>query len=83
MTAPIGMGLEGAALERDVRLARAGWRRRFVGGPPALTEMVELYSDLGYEVCLEPLDDEDLGDSCAGCRVALSLFRIIYTRTKP
>jgi hypothetical protein len=82
-TAPAGVQLEGAALERDVRLARDGWRRRFVGGPPRLTELLELYTELGHEVRVEPLDDEDLAESCAGCRVALSLFRIVYTRVKP
>jgi hypothetical protein len=79
-SASAGLRLEGAALERDLRLAREGWRRRFVGGPPRLTELVELYASLGKEVHLEPLDDDDLADTCAGCRVALSLFRIVYTR---
>jgi hypothetical protein len=79
-SASAGLRLEGAALERDLRLAREGWRRRFVGGPPRLTELLELYAGLGKEVRLEPLDDDDLADTCAGCRVALSLFRIVYTR---
>jgi hypothetical protein len=80
---PAGLQLEGHALERDARLAEEGWRRRFVGGPPRLGEMADLYRQLGHEVRLEPLDDHDLADSCAGCRVALALFRIVYTRVKP
>jgi hypothetical protein len=80
---PAGLNLEGCAQERDARLAEEGWRRRFTGGPPRLAEMVELYHQLGHEVRLEPLDDHDLADSCAGCRVALALFRIVYTRVKP
>jgi len=42
--------------------------------------MVELYESLGHEVRLESLEDEDLEDHCAGCRLALTLFRIVYTR---
>jgi hypothetical protein len=80
---PPGFHLDGCALERDARLAEEGWRRRFVGGPPRLGEMTDLYRQLGHEVRLEPLDDHDLADSCAGCRVALALFRIVYTRVKP
>jgi hypothetical protein len=70
----------GGAVRRDLELAIEGWRRRFVGGPPRLEEMVELYRELGHEVRLEELTDEDLAEHCAGCRVALSLFRIVYTR---
>lgn len=83
MTAPMGLRLEGAALERDLRLARDGWRRRFVGGPPRLTELLDLYAELGQEVRVELLHDDDLAETCAGCRIALSLFRIVYTRMKP
>jgi len=72
----------GAALDRDLALAREGWRRRFVGAPPRLTELVELYESLGQEVRLEPLLEEDLADTCAGCVVALAAFRVIYTRSR-
>jgi hypothetical protein len=78
-----GLQPEGPALARDRELADAGWSRRFVGGPPRLAEIVELYRALGHEVRLENLLDEDLADSCSGCRVALSLFRIVYTRMEP
>jgi hypothetical protein len=73
----------GAAVERDLLLAVDGWRRRFVGGPPRLEEMVALYRELGHDVRVEELTDQDLADSCAGCRVALSFFRIVYTRMNP
>lgn len=72
----------GAALDRDLALAREGWRRRFVGAPPRLTEMVELYESLGHEVRLEPLLEEDLAATCAGCVVALTAFRVVYTRVR-
>jgi hypothetical protein len=67
-------------MERDLRLAQDGWTRRFVGGPPRLAEMMDLYRELGHEVRVEALTDDDLAEHCAGCRAALALFRIVYTR---
>ena len=59
-----------------------GWQRRFVAGPPRLLDCVRLYESLGYDVRLEPLEARELDDRCAGCRVALTLFRVVYTRRK-
>lgn len=66
--------------ERDRRLARAGWTRRFVAGPPRLEEAAELYRSLGLEVRLERPDPVELAEACGDCRLALELFRILYTR---
>lgn len=65
---------------RDEALAADGWTRRFIGGPPRLAEMIELYRAIGHEVRTEPLKEADLEDQCAGCALALSLFRVVYTR---
>ncbi len=64
-------------------LLREGWERRFIGAPPRLREMVELYESLGLEVRLEPLSPEELAEDCHDCRLALTLFRAVYTRRKP
>lgn len=69
--------------ERDAALGAEGWTRRFIGAPPRLAEMVELYRGLGHQVHTEPLEDGDLAHECAGCTLALSLFRIVYTRSTP
>lgn len=66
----------------EAGLARAGWTRRFVAGPPRLQEAVELYEALGYEVCLEPVSPAELGDECEACALAPALFRAIYTRRR-
>lgn len=66
--------------ERDRRLARAGWTRRFVAGPPRLDEAVALYRSLGLEVRLERPEPVELAEACGDCRLALELFRILYTR---
>ena len=43
--------------------------------------MIDLYRELGHEVHTEPLEDGDLEHDCTGCTLALSLFRIVYTRS--
>lgn len=67
---------------RDTELAGEGWVRRFVGGPPRLLEMTELYESLGHEVLLDPLTPGELGRRCGDCALALELFRVVYTRSR-
>lgn len=66
--------------QKDAELAREGWIRRFVGGPPRLVEIREVYETLGHEVRLETLSPEELAEECGDCRLALELFRVVYTR---
>lgn len=68
---------------RDAELATDGWIRRFVGGPPRLNEVRELYEELGLEVLLDDLSPEELREECGGCVLALSLFQVVYTRRSP
>jgi hypothetical protein len=65
---------------RDDELARDGWTRRFTGSPPRLVELKELYETTGQEVLLDPVLPGELARECEGCTLALSLFKVIYTR---
>lgn len=65
---------------RDEELARDGWVRRFTGSPPRLMELKELYETTGQEVLLDPVLPGELARDCEGCTLALSLFKVIYTR---
>ena len=65
---------------RDGELAPEGWARRFTGSPPRLVELKELYETTGQEVLLDPVLPGELARECEGCTLALSLFRVIYTR---
>ncbi len=61
--------------------AKEGWETRFFGQEPRLSEVTELYEELGFEVLVEPL----LKNSCAGCTECFEgnapnpLF-VVYTR---
>lgn len=48
---------------------------------PRLSELVDLYRDLGFEVMLRPVSREELGDTCLDCYLAEpGRFRTIYVR---
>jgi hypothetical protein len=66
---------------RDEELGQAGWLRRFTASPPRLIELRELYESLGHEVLLDPVLPGELATECEGCTLALTMFRVVYTRT--
>ncbi len=70
---------------RSAQLQAEGWTRRFTALGRRLNEAVELYSELGYEVRLEPvnLDEEETAgaEGCKDCFVTMQA-RTIYTRPR-
>ena len=66
--------------DRD-RLEREGWKRQTVTDEPRLSELVELYESLSFEVLLVPLDPE-AEEGCVECFDDPSRYKIIYTRKK-
>ncbi|NTW03521.1 MAG: hypothetical protein HGA19_19975, partial [Oscillochloris sp.] len=66
--------------QREAELLQAGWTRRFVVGPTRLKEVTALYEELGLAVHLEPIEPGALTDDCQGCALALTFFRVVYTR---
>lgn len=79
----------GAAPGRPADAIEAeGWTRRFTALGARLSEAIELYRALGYELRLEPADAGEASaasgagrqdESCAQC-VVMTLARTIYTR---
>lgn len=80
----------GESPNRVAELERQGWVKQFVASEPRLSEAVALYRDLGYEVHLEPLPEEQACETCEGaepqeaCRACFEGFedatKVIYTR---
>lgn len=65
------------------KLADEGWERRSSYDEPRLSELVEMYQELGYEVRLEALDLEE-EPGCSACLKANpEQFKTVYTRKKP
>jgi hypothetical protein len=46
---------------------KEGWIKRTTIGEPRLSEIVELYKSLGYEVRVEPVKLDVLDDECRRC----------------
>jgi hypothetical protein len=61
-------------------LAAAGWERRFMAAGPRVEESVALYRALGFDVRLARPGAAELREECGDCRMALELFRVLYTR---
>jgi hypothetical protein len=78
-------------VNREEELLRAGWEKRFVACEPRLSEMVDMYREIGFEVHLEPLPAREdpraeEGASCEekGCTACFDAdperYRVIFTR---
>lgn len=62
------------------RLAE-GWQRRFVADGPRAEEAAALYRELGFDVCMDPVDPKELADDCKECALVAALrFKTLYTR---
>jgi hypothetical protein len=76
--------LSNAQLEGDPQRLADGWERRFIADARRAEEAIELYSQLGYEVCADPVRAEELGEECDDCQLLAALqFKMIYTRKRP
>ena len=69
--------------DRKNELEGQGWTRQFIADEPRLSEAVELYESLGYEVHLEPATPEEMGEECSVCFEDMpDRYKTIYTRPK-
>ncbi len=64
----------------ESELEAQGWERRGEFREPRLSEFVQLYEEMGFEVKLMPLDPDNL----PGCGICfegdIEKYRVIYTR---
>lgn len=65
-----------------IQLKDPTWERRFTADTARVSEAVELYRQLGYEVRTESAAAES-GDDCNACHAIDSRFETIYTRKRP
>ncbi len=67
---------------REEELEKKGWKRRFSASEPRLSESVEMYKELGFEVRLEDFQPEGEED-CSACLEGFEhTVKVIYTRPK-
>ena len=70
-------------MTRQQELENEGWTRLFTTDEPRLSEAVEEYKELGFEVLMEPIDSSEAGGECTNCLMAdCGRYKVIYTRRK-
>ncbi len=70
------------SLTPEEKLIKDGWQKQATYDDPRLSEMVEMYDEIGFEVHLEPFNVEN-ESGCTGCMQLLpDLFKTLYTRRK-
>jgi len=75
----LGQGTAGAYEAPDIE----GWTTRTTTDEPRLSELVELYRELGFEVLLRPVVVGDAAGTCSACVTDdPGRYRTIYTRPK-
>lgn len=70
-------------LNRDERLAREGWTKKFTCDAARVDEFVEIYESIGLEVRVEPISEDDPDLTCQVCFAGnRDGYKTIYTRPK-
>lgn len=73
----------GGGKQREEELKGLGWIRQFVTDEPRLSEAVELYKSLGYEVLLEEASLDEVNQICKNCLPSdCGKYKIIYIKKK-
>lgn len=71
------------AMNNPEELLREGWEQQGVYDEPRLSELIETYEEIGFEVLLQPfqpLDPFD-GPGCTACMEASpERYKTVYTR---
>jgi len=71
-------------MSRQQELENQGWVKQFTTNEPRLSEAVQEYQELGFEVHLEPVDPLQIPvGECSRCLLPDGdRFQAIYTRRK-
>jgi len=67
-------------MTRQEELESQGWERRTTYDEPRLSEIAEMYKEMGFEVHIEPFNPDE-EPACARCMEDHpELYKTIYTR---
>lgn len=67
-------------MSREKELAADGWVKRTTYDEPRLSEIVDMYEEMGFEVLVEPFDPAD-EPGCSECmKIDAARYKTIYTR---
>lgn len=70
-------------VKKNKNLIESGWVKRNDADEPRLSELMELYRSLGFEVIVKDFTPDDTGDECQECIIhSAKKIKTIYTRKK-
>ena len=69
-------------MSREKDLAQDGWQKQSTNDEPRLSELVQLYVAIGYDVHLEPVDPNSEPECTTCMRWQPEKYKTIYTRKK-
>lgn len=73
----------GVVMSRRENLESEGWELQSVLSEPRLSEAVELYERIGYEVKVLPFDPNEECTECTECfKECMDTIFVVYTRRK-
>ncbi|MBT8172218.1 hypothetical protein KJN74_05050 [Candidatus Bathyarchaeota archaeon] len=65
------------------KLKKQGWIKRTTIGEPTLSEIVEEYHSLGFDVHLEPITLEELNEQCnICCQNQIGKLKTVYIKKR-
>jgi len=68
---------------KEKKLENESWVKQTTIGGPRLSEIVELYKSLGYDVRLEPVKLDELDEECRRCYESeIDEVKTVYIRKK-
>jgi len=69
-------------MSREQILKKEGWEKQSTHDEPRLSDIVEMYEEIGLEVLLEPFNPAE-EPGCTDCmQVCSDKYKTIYTREK-
>jgi len=69
-------------MTNKVKLTEEGWEMQLTMDEPRLSELIEVYEELGLEVHLEPFNPEN-ETGCSECmKASPERYKTIFTRKK-
>ena len=69
-------------MSREQELNKEGWTKQSTHDEPRLSDIVEMYEEIGLEVLLEPFNPSE-EPGCTDCmRASVDKYKTIYTKRK-
>ncbi len=67
-------------MTKETELVQKGWIKQSTHDEPRLSDVIEMYEEMGMDVHLEPFDPEE-EQGCTEClRMSPERYKTIYTR---